>query len=573
MALSNSQIQEKIKTPARKNQLRKAVEHQEWLRFHAEEATKREYTSAYRIIYEAWICGMLPSDKFAFFLKMLRYPLYTNSIVTAMQDEFNKVYDSQNSSFTYEFTNESTEADFKQYLVDSKFWEKWVNESKEAMIKGVGSICIIDMPNNPGYETEPYFYFQDISAVVDIDYIKDTDRTIITSLLVRHDETTVFFMDDQRYAYFTSTAGGDYVLKSEVFHEFGYCPACFFWKEAIKAREPIVKKSMITGALNNLDFLLTAENWRRCLESYGAFPILEKIREDCTYYENIDGNQQVNCIEGWLPFPNAPKRCPVCEKNQTVGPGTVIEYDGAQSKDDVSNIGKARFISPDVDSLDYWSTRTDTLWDEIFYDCVGTSGEAMTQAVNKDQVHGNFATKQNKCMKVVGNMEDGVNFLLHGFADARYPGQLIRGIYRMGNKFYHETADEAQTQYKSAKDAEVPAYILAFKRQQVDAVNTKGNPVDAERLFITQNLEPFVDMSRIECKDAGFDVMFPEKYLLKADFSDRILRFERENGSILEFGRKLTFAKKIENITKILLSYGTTPVAPEPPPPKPPLSQ
>lgn len=568
MALSNSQIQERIKNPVERNQLRKAVELQNWVRFHAEEAIDRGYTTPYVVKYEKWVESLLPSDKYSFFLRMMRYPIYTNGLVTTMQDEFNGVFDSQNSSFTFEFSNESLQADFIAYLNSEKFFEKWVNESKNAMLKKTSSICIIDLPKDPqSSRAEPYFYFQDIAAVVDIDYVRDIDNAIINAVIVRHDKNTIFFVDDIRYAWFKKTdESEDFTMASEVFHELGYCPACFFWKESIKSDEPIVKKSLITGELNNLDFLLTAENWRRCLESYAAFPILEKLREDCSYYENIDSNQTINCVDGWLQYPGAPKRCPVCEKNQTVGPGTTIEVNPQSSKDDVDNTGKTRFVSADKDSLDYWASRTNELWDEIFYDCVGTTGEAMVQAINKEQVHGNHATKQKKNMKAVGNMEPSVNFILSTFARLRYPGQFIRGKYSMGTRFFDQTPKEAQEEYKGTKSAGAPAYQVSYKREQVDAVNTKGNPVDAEKIAVLQDLEPFVDMSISECKNMGFDVSFPELFGLKSQFSDCIKRFERENGSIVEFGSKLDYSVKIDKISKVLKGYVAIPIPPKPEP-------
>lgn len=490
-----------------------------------------------------------------------------------MQDEFNGVFDSQNSSFTFEFTNESLQADFLAYLNSQKFFEKWVSESKEAMLKKVSSICIIDLPANPdGMTTEPYFYFQNIEAVVDIDYIRDVDAEIINALIVKHDEKTMFYVDEVRYAWFVKKDGADdFTFQSEVYHDLGYCPACFFWKESIRSDEPIVKKSLISGALNNLDFLLTAEIWRRCLESYGAFPILEKVQEDCTYYEEIDTNNRINCDGGWLAIPGYanPKRCPVCEKNQIVGPGTTIEFAPLRNKDDADNAGKTRFVSPDTDSLNYWATRTLDLWDEIFYDCVGTTGEAMVEAINKQQVHGNFATKQKKNMKAVGNMEPGLNFILTTYARLMYPGQFVRGNYSMGNRFFDITPEQIQKEYQTAKSSGVPVYQIEYKRRQVDAVNAKGNPVDAERLTILQNLEPFVDMSLSECKNMGFDLSFPEQFGLKAAFSDCILRFEREYGSIIEFGRKLNFNVKIDKISNVLKGYVTVPKPPPVDPNKP----
>lgn len=508
---------------------------------------------------------MYPSDKFAFFQKMLQLPIYTNSLVTAMQDEFNKVYDSQNSSFTYEFTNETTEADFKQYLEDEKFWDKWITESKEAMLKQVSSVCVVDMPKDPGNDTRPYFYFQDIKAVIDIDYVQEGDNTAITMLMVKYDELTIFYVDETRYLYYTRKSADKEFPQNpttEVFHELGYCPACFFWKESIRKAEPIVKKSMITQALANLDKLLRFENDRNCLEAYAAYPILEKFNEDCTYYEEVDNNVRYDCTEGWLQYPHMPKRCPVCEKNQLVGPGSIVTHNVPSSKDEYETIGKTKFIGADVPTLGYWTARVAEVWDEIFYDCVGQGGDTMTQAINTQQVMGNYDSKQSKCMKVVHNLEPSVNFILATFANLRYPGQFVGGHYCMGNKFYLQSVGEVLNDLSLTKKSGAPTYIVADKLDELNALNSRGNPVHKNRLWILQNLEPWPDYPINEIDLLGMQQVRPAEYLLKSEFSERILKFEREYGSIVEFGRKIDFAIKIDRIYKVLLSYGPDVIPP-----------
>lgn len=479
-----------------------------------------------------------------------------------MQDEFSKVFDSQNSSFTYDFTSEQHEADFRQYLTDTAFWEKWQHNAKEAMLKKVSSVCIIDMPTDPGTETEPYFYFQDISGVVDFDYHtnylkRETDVlefSVIDAIIINQGPDKRLMIDDKRYAVFARNED-EWIFQSEVFHTLGYCPACFFWQDMINGSYPAVKKSLITGALGNLDFLLLGETSRRCNELGAAFPIVVAYKEDCTYYREIDNNTY-RCNQGLIDTPKGQELCPACERNRMIGPGTVFKVSPPRDKNDPNLIDAVNVVSPDETALKYWTERSDSLWDEIFYDCVGSSGEAMTQAVNEDQVHGNFETKLNILLKAKSNLEVSHKFVVATMARLRYDSSFIGCSINYGTKFYLQSASEAQAEYKDAKDAKAPVYLLAYKRKQVDMANTKGNDVDAQYLNILQNLEPWVDYSSDEVKGMGLSDAEPEKFLLKTDFSSRILRFESEYGSIIEFASKKDFKTKIDIITKVLMSYG-----------------
>lgn len=550
MALSNEQVLERIKAPQRKAQLVKAIHHEQWLRFHAEESLSREDASRYIEDFDRWVRELLPADKHAFFMKMLSFPMYTNELCTSMQDDLNKVFESQNSSFTYEFTNEQLQADFMAFLADSNFWEEWQEDAKESMLKNINSLVVVDMPQT-AETTEPYFYFMPIASVIDIDLSEDE----VQMLIANQEDGSVILIDDMRYAVFAKGSDGNFTLKVESFHGLGYCPACFFWQDAIKKNKPLIKSSPITSALNNLNYLVFAETSRRCLESYAAFPITVSFADDCTYYKESNG-KRYECNSGWLNMDGALEVCPVCEKNKLIGPGTHFTVQPPESKDQPNNLDAVKQIPAEVESLDYWTKRTAELWDEIYYDCVGTTGDAMIQAVNKDQVRGNFESKQNVLMRLKRNIEASHKFVVETMARLRYEGSFVKCSINYGSQFYLTSASEAQTDYKSAKDSGVPNYLLAYKRSQVDAANTKGNEVDAQRLKILQYLEPWVDYDINHVDLLGLQAVDPQGYLLKADFSGRILKFESEYGSIVEFGSKLDFKTKIERIYNALLAYG-----------------
>ena len=56
-------------------------------------------------------------------------------------------------------------------------------------------------------------------------------------------------------------------------------------------------------------------------------------------------------------------------------------------------------------------------------------------------------------------------------------------------------------------------------------------------------------------KSLGFDLSDPIGFIIKANFSDFVQRFERENLGLVEFGSQISFVKKIELINKIFADY------------------
>ena len=76
-----------------------------------------------------------------------------------------------------------------------------------------------------------------------------------------------------------------------------------------------------------------------------------------------------------------------------------------------------------------------------------------------------------------------------------------------------------------------------------------------QRSIILAQLEPYPDFSIADCVSAQVNLYDYENYLLKIDFINFVLRFEREQMSIIEFGSAISFSEKISIIKQKLLSY------------------
>jgi hypothetical protein len=553
MALSFAEIQERVKNPGAKSQLVKALGHEYRLRFHSEKALDRGECSPYVLDFERWIEELLPADKAKAFKTLMQFPIYTNELIKSVLDEFSKVFDSQNSSFTYEFKSDSDKADFVSYLENIKFLDKWKHQSLEEMVSGINSLIITDMPRELRERPEPYSYFLPICDVIDV--AVDRDGAVIY-LIAKQGEAEVLVIDDTSYRVFESKEGEVGKLLIDAPHDLGYTPVCFFWKTPLSRRSLIIKESPITSALNNLNWLLYWEIARRAMELYAAYPIDISYQEKCQYKEEKEGHEYY-CEGGWVDRGQFGRvQCPSCQKNKLLGPGTHLKVPMPRNKEEANVIEALKRISADVPSMEYAEKRRDSIWDEIFYDCTGWGGEEPTkEAINEKQVHSNYESKLNVLLKLKENLEASHKFAVEAIARLRYGQSFVSADINYGTKFYLQSDSEAVEDFKSVKLAGSPVYMVSEKRTQVDAIVTKGNENYAQRIAILRQLEPWCDLSVSECKNYGFDAAFPDLFLLKSDFSGMISRFEREYGSIVDFGRLVEFKTKIERIQTKLLEY------------------
>lgn len=480
----------------------------------------------------------------------MQYPVYTNEIIKSISEEYQKVYEAENSSFTYEFSDDNAKNDFLRYLIDINFWADWKNESSDAMLRAINSILVVDMPVD-ATETVPYYYFLPIDEVIDIEL--DSEGCI--SWLISEQADKKYFVLDELSYRIVDKDGKEF---ENVPHDLSYTPACFFWSEPLKKRIPLVKRSPITPALNNLNYLLFSETARRCLELSNAYPITVTWKEKCNYSTTID-NREVFCKSGVLDLGSGTViNCPACSANKFLGPGTLLKVPMPIPSDKAqpNNIDAVKVIAADVGSLDYWTTRVTEIWDEIYYDCVGNDSTIMDkQAVNKDQVKAHYSSQENILYNIKENLQTAHKFVVETIALLRYGSSFTDCSINYGTDFYLQSSEDIVKEYTQAKAAGVPQYFLNYKRGKIDSVATRGNEQDAERLMILKHLEPWLDISLNEAKGLGLDVSNREQFLLKADFSRLILKFENDYGSILNFGSLINFSTKIEKIQQKLLEY------------------
>ncbi len=564
MILSNTEAKELIKHPYSALHIQRARYQESRLRFHAQVAEHRTYSSRYVVDFLQWSKNVITAtDKFSQFDRMLTYPLKSNEVIDSIADEYAKVFNSQNAFIGYDFSDPNSKQDYTEY---SKGYEHfWRKDVFSAMLSAINSIVVVDMPQVPDADgdIDPYYYLLSIDRVIDV----RTDRDGKIEYLIFKDgdinnERSVVIYDESYRVY--NCKDDKYILKSTAPHILGYTPAAFMWNDSLSNDTPIIKQSPISAILSDLDWYLFHWTSKKCFDIYGSFPIYWHYANKCS----VDG-----CVDGFIKYPNSTivgqfimEPCPVCAHNSLVGAGSVLKVPAPRTSDAPDLRVPAGIIAVERTSLDWNVAETERLRDELITTATGKLNEKQrtTGAINEDQVHSNYESQTNILMWIAGNFEKIHKFVIDTTATLMYADRYLGCTISYGTDFYLQDQATVTAEYTEAVTAGLPMYILQAKRNQVDELQSKNNPQERQRLYILRQLEPYQDISMaILPTIIGLDI---NKFVIKLNFTTFVNRFELEYGDIVEWGSALDLKTKIDRINQIFKQYASEqqPTTPQP---------
>jgi hemerythrin-like domain-containing protein len=118
--------------------------------------------------------------------------------------------------------------------------------------------------------------------------------------------------------------------------------------------------------------------------------------------------------------------------------------------------------------------------------------------------------------------------------------------------------NEAQLQklFENAKNAGLPESELDQIYKLLIETKYKAQPRLIKKLLIEHNLNPAPYNTLGECYEkVSNGVMQANDLYIKANITKFIAKFERENGSIVDFGSEVSFEQKINSIYNSLIKY------------------
>lgn len=561
MALSYDDIRKRLLENRRGATVSKAVRHQNRIRFHAQTELSASLAQP-TADFLAFVSNLIPHDKFKLFKEMFRYPLKTNEVTGICFDKLSRVFDGRNPAFEYEFASPEDRDDWEDYrrsrLHEPEIWHK---EGWEHFKTDINSVLVVDLPEHQdGERPEPYFYWLPIDCVLDWDgHGDDLDHIVFTT---DHDKR-IAVIDDTSYRIYTRDAGRNIgSLVSEHPHGLGFCPARFFWQDAISLRDPYIKQSVLTKELESLDWYLFFHISKRHLDLYGSYPIYSGYEQSCDFSNGENGDYcdggYLKNKQGYYKLDTAglPCRCPKCGDKRIAGVGSFVEVPiPVEGQPDLRN--PVQMLSVDRSSLDYNVTEEERLKDDIIASVVGMQEEQMsTQAVNESQVRATFESQSTILNRVKKGFEAAQKFVDDTICRLRYGASFSGSVINYGTEFFIYSASELRERYKTAKESGASESELDALQNQIIETEYRTNPAKRHRLMLLSELEPYRHLTRDEMLTLYREgVVTSDELRLKLNFMALIRRFERENTNILDFGSAIPYERKIEIIKATLDGY------------------
>lgn len=586
MSITEQEIRERLKRRPKADVIAKAIRHQDRLKFHVYKTVQMRYSAA-EADFMAFVKGLLPDQKFDTFRSLFRYPIVTSPVCDLVFKKLSRIFDGQNPVFDYVFYDSSDAADWEAYrfkeLDEPLVWEE---KAWEYFKTEINSIIVCDLPTEQkGERPAPYFYWVRIEDVYDFEAESDGQmkHVIYKSYAgVKADGTpkyNVVVLDDERYRVYEYGVGGLQPnatangllgqLLVDNPHDLGYCPAHWFWNDAIDLTEPDVKESPITCQLEKLDWYAFFATSKKHLDLYGSYPIYSGYEEECDY---ADPNSGVRCDHGylkdkedhWLVDSNGNRRaCPQCgNKGKIAGAGTYVSVpvpgkDMLTGSDIPDMRNPIQMLSADVNSLKFNVSEQDRLRDEIINSVVGNDENLINEeAVNEKQVDAGFESQTNVLYRLKKGWEKIQKWADSTCCRLRYGKGYISCNINYGTRFFLQSVADLWKNYENAKEQGASEAVLDAIYDQIIVTEYRTNPQQMTRMRILGDLEPYRHATRDEMRqlyDAG--VVDAETLALKLQFSDLVKRFERENINVLEFGEGLAYDAKIAKIEETLRGY------------------
>jgi len=510
-----------------------------------------------------WVKGWMRKDNFVSYLKFLRHPLPTASLV---QDdiipELKKVFDSTNPFFDYSFTSNASKLSSAEFL--EKYEGYYKNEIFSKLIYNHNSIVITDYKE----KKKPYRYNINIASVIAMEPTGDGKIKRIAFKGVNE-------YGEERYYYYTHEFYSVYIKKNNTEeeyteettnpHDLGECPADFISQDPLNSDSFVVRKSIFSNFLEKFENYVNYYTLQKMCLPHGAIPVIThyKNKEKACESSFADGTK---CVNGYVSGSNGVLNnkdkllpCPICNTKTVIQAGTVIKMNipkfgdnGERPFDLNANFVKFHYIP--VDILNWWNEFVNEKYSEIKFQLVGKGVEDSNgQAKNKDQIARGNQTLENTLIELSSKLSKLQTSLDSKSLRIVYGKSFKSAYIDRGTDFYLETEFELRDSLNKAIDPIDKENIISRINYSIH----KNNPTALERSNLLYKLLPYSTLT-----DAEFIGMLgvnPEQKELRLNFNYYIDTFEAEYGDLNNFfneyfGENVGMSKKLNVARKLLIN-------------------
>ncbi len=499
------------------------------------------------------IRNSITPEKYQRVLQYFSYPLAIVSISDDIIEDLNRVFNGRNANFSIQYPNKRAEAQAAEllYKVNTRQYVEAVG--RRAFKCKPQTIVVVDK-DAMGI---PYYVTVELDKL--IGYQLSECKSKFQYIIFHHSHGTdemgeykrIAFYDDEYYRVI-EIRDKKYSLILESPHNLGYCPARWFVDDALNTKDDVKRYAPLSKVLGSMSEWQQFHAYSYYAEHYGVFPVVEYAAAVC---------EDEYCVNGMVSEPmengemSTPTSCRTCSANKFSGAGTAIKINPKIDNDENDVSGYFRFISPPTANLEFEQTKQDGRENFIKVNTTGFNDMMSKEAVNADQVRSLMEDRKKPLLKLAGILNRVHKWLVETCIKLAIDADVkVHANY--GTEWFLLTEAQLQELFVGAKAAGMPESEIDQIYKLLIETKYKGDPQTVHKLMIENNLNPAPYSTVEECykkKEQG--VMSSEDLYIKANFTKFVSKFERENGSIVEFGSDITFQQKIDIIYNTFKNY------------------
>lgn len=564
MKLSESQIIDLIKKKPNNGSIKTGLEYESRLRVSTEPLFYSSISkeSGYRELLGIMENTLHP-DKFKRTLSFFNYPLPIVNITKDVLGDIYRVFDSRNANFNIDYgSNPTLEQAAEELLTTINVRNYIEKEGKKVLRNKPNTFVVVDKD----MEGNPYLLTVCNEDLIGLEW-KDKECTKLKYIIFNHSITTneegkevkrIAFYDDEFYRVITDIKG-NLSLELEVPHNLGYCPATPFLYAKLNSVESFNRYNPLSSALSTIANWTLFDVYLRYAEYYGVFPIVEMAKPTC---DNPD------CEDGWVSYPlensdemSKPIECDSCKKSKIIGAGSVVLVDAAEHSDEKDHSGIFKFISPPIENIKFEGDKQKEREVSIKENTKGFAAPSDKEAMNIEHIRALMEGAKKPLLFISMQLNILHKWVVKTLIKLEFDVNVdVHANY--GTEWFLLTEAEIQKLFENSKMAGLPETELDEIYKLLIETKYKNNPHLVQKMLIENNINPAPYLSLKECiENFKIGVMTQQDLAVKANYTALLKRFERENGSIVEFGRdaiimgQMTFAQKIDRIYNELINY------------------
>ena len=492
-------------------------------------------------------------EKYQRVLNYFSYPLAIVSISDDILGDLNRVFNGRNANFAIQYPNKRAEEQSEQLLLglDTRAYIEKVG--RKAFKCKPQSIVVVDKDESG----IPYYVTVELDKLISykLTHCKEKFAYIIFHHSDGIDEMGRFkkiaFYDDEFYRVIEVRDGAhSIVLESP--HNLGYCPARWFVDTPLNSKDDVKRYAPLSAVLGSMSEWQQFHAYSYYAEHYGVFPVVEYAAAVCEDEFCVNGLVSVPMENGEMSTPTS---CSTCTANKFSGAGTAIKINPKIDNDENDVSGYFRFISPPTANLEFEQTKQDQRENFIKVNTTGFNDMMNKEAVNADQVRSLMEDRKKPLLKLAGICNRLHRWLVKTAVKLAIDVDvMVHANY--GTEWFLLTEAQLQELFVGAKNAGMPESEIDQIYKLLIETKYKGDPQTVRKLMIENNVNPAPYSTMEECyKKLEMGVMQLDDLYIKANFTKFVQRFERENGSLVDFGADITFEQKIDIIYNTFKNY------------------